>query len=524
MPEQNDEEYLYGGGFDDRFTAFARQVTTDYKDYNNLLLQSFISGRTLLLNDGYIFQHPQIQEDLKREANGEKSLLFTLAEEGQIIVVAREGANGTPLELLPFQKSAPPSLRNVHKYLEDNNSWGDVEKGLKTLDKRCRRVSWPNYHKEIAFCRVMAMFYHSVSKSNSSQNAPSNNANNKLNDQFCRCFDAFHDYIVKSGNQQKTRTTWENIIKGFDPAYDESKDKTIRYNPAPPLNKQEHGDPEVREKLMAIANLAYHYAFVACYRNQGGGISNTLACTASQLVPDFAAYLAPKRNRQIVADDIDFSIKYPVLFSQAASAASGQFDQWDKLRNFVVDKKWKTLRAGFSNLLDKYNCDPTSENKNSLMNSREQLNNYAEQALAKIDPIFLPVYYTNKFLRRLENAPSWSGFLLTIQCDYIADKIISFMQDSFASISSTLLQITPSDYATFVGVATGVGLAGYVLHKAWNAAQSRMASGTPRTLIPETLWVEGAPFKAIINDLPLFDSNNPGKTYGESVLFPEFKG
>lgn len=503
------EHFLYGGTFDDRYTSFADSRRIDYRSYRRMILQSFFNGQTLLLNDGYIHQHPEILRDMEKEGVNHASMLSALAKAKQVAIAKRIDV---PLEELPFQDDAPDSLVDKHRDLVRENKWNDVRKGLVSLDKKCgRSASWSIYDKDVAFCRTMGFLHKHRELLR----------NKVLEEQFHRCFEAFCDYVCRR-NRKKPRTTWEIIVKGDDPAYletsGESKEKSPRPNPNPPMSSEEHADPKVRERLMTIANLAYSYAFVACYRKQeidGTGIrrngceSQTLAFSPTAQLGDLDSCLFQQVNMQEV--DIKarprrpLRVDYPALITEFCKADSlPSTKEYEDFVTLAEDSEWRQKRYEFSSALNQYCIDPKPISLGNLKVCQSSLNDYVRGTLLK---------KVSREFRR---------------CVPVVYSQANNFRPSFVSPLTRFLCSFGKNSCTVTGIALGLGglpIAAEVVSRAprvfdWGYGWFKSIYRSFQ-LEPTVFWTEGGSYKKITSDLPRY-ADVKETSLDEKVLFPTF--
>ena len=500
------EKFLYGGVFDDRITAFQSRTPT-LKDYHNLLLQAFLTGRKLLLNDGYILQHPLILEDMKKK----ESLLFALADRGQIVVSSRSSTNYVPLSELPRQKNAPPSMKERYKKEKASGAWDDVRRGLDRLD-RCSRASWPSFDKDVAFCRVMARFYSNVDRKNADRVATL----------FLKCWDAFHDYISRTGNYSFPRTTWECIVKGENPGPIHQTNNLF----TPPLSQSDHADENAREHLMAIANMAYHYAFVACCRldEAAAGVDDAeIAAPQTQAyslssprLSSFSACLRPERESIGGAYDKleTFEIPIPQIFERFLREDGQTWSpkEWNVLRTFIDDEDWRQKRLDFSERLNDYNVSYNRKELAALDSARSELKARVETMLSKTDLS----YRAHRALKYVLKSFSWRDawkripWFVRIPVPFFVEQKIQSVLEKRASSYATSSIAPAIPNAIGLGMVCATTLGGIW----WRYNESKI---TKISLTPDVLWVVGKPFDQISRALPKFA---PNAAYGESVLFP----
>ena len=78
---------VYAGLFDDRFDKYPNGYPRNEKFHEDNLINSLLLGDTLYINDGYVFQHPQLVKWLEQ---GENTLLYQMCQFGYVKFLQRD--------------------------------------------------------------------------------------------------------------------------------------------------------------------------------------------------------------------------------------------------------------------------------------------------------------------------------------------------------------------------------------------------------------------------------------------------
>ncbi len=228
--------YNYLGTLDDSVERFPWSFKTDEKRLDHSLAVQLITGRPILLNDGYLLQHSLcIKAILDRE-----SLLWALIDSGFISIMSR-GFNQFPLHEMPVRMSA--SVETMRMLINDKipgaPPWNEYRDKLEDIDNRMRAINnfvpWPKYDAGSGF---LVMTNRLIEHKSSIK---------KLGLTSIRSDDVllsfFREYVELLGkNLSAPRTQWEKLAKVYADNPDCAKNA-----------KKAHLE------LMILANEMYHY-------------------------------------------------------------------------------------------------------------------------------------------------------------------------------------------------------------------------------------------------------------------------
>ena len=129
--------YNYLGIIDDAVDRFPWRFKITPKSLDHSLAIQLLTGRPILLNDGYLIQHPIARESLMQR----DGLLWSMIDVGFVHVMARGEIEGYTLPEMPevmSNRGVKSYQRLVNDEIPDAPSWRSLRPHLERLDKRLR--------------------------------------------------------------------------------------------------------------------------------------------------------------------------------------------------------------------------------------------------------------------------------------------------------------------------------------------------------------------------------------------------
>lgn len=235
----------YYGSIDDVVHRYPWKFKLTSQRLFHSMAAQVIDGRPLLLNDGYLVNHPVARSAVLQKDN----LLWALLEKGFVKLYVRGGENYN-LQEMPERMSHVESFRDLVGDRVPGVSWRELRRKLASVDKRMRDhgalVSWPNYDTGSGF-KVL------VDRINAKESSARSLGLGFLvrNETLREFLKRFRDRL--ESDPRGPRDQWEKLAKQI------SEDR--RYNVENPT--------QFVAKFMRLANEMYHY-------NQGVMLAATL--------------------------------------------------------------------------------------------------------------------------------------------------------------------------------------------------------------------------------------------------------
>lgn len=234
--------FSYLGTLDDVVNRYPWRFKMDEARMNQSLVLQLVTGRPVLLNDGYIVNN----EVLRRQLRNKDSLFWHLIHEGFIYIYSR-GAGKYGIHEMPERMAHIGSFSDLIKGRVPGVDWPKLREDLEDLHARVERkagyVAWAPYDT--------ASGYEAFAKRLLESTARSAGLGNLTNTQVFRDFlNRFIDGQEASGRGPRDR--WETLAKSYanEPDYTSQPKQLVN-------------------AMMRLANEIYHY-------NVGVGLSATL--------------------------------------------------------------------------------------------------------------------------------------------------------------------------------------------------------------------------------------------------------
>ena len=218
---------VYAGLFDDRFDKYPNGYPRNEKFHEDNLINSLLLGDTLYINDGYVFQHPQLVKWLEQ---GENTLLYQMCQFGYVKFLQRD----QNVEFWRMNKKVKgvPSLRNA---IVSNGVESTLKSIVKLNDAKSDKilVPWPSYNAGFDIGKGFVGLMEQLRNLAVYMKRSDTSILKRVYDDFSRQLS-----IQRKG----PRTIWENVV-------------LARYPGKKHRSKQ--------NQLMCIANVCYHLNMVA---------------------------------------------------------------------------------------------------------------------------------------------------------------------------------------------------------------------------------------------------------------------
>jgi len=223
----------YLGTLDDVVQRYPWNIEIGQQQFNQMLIRKALLGEKIIINDGYLLNHPFARHALLNPTSSplkaliEANFVQIMSRSGSLLDVAEKMSAQGVESFQTLQKSADwPALRTMLK------QW---EPGLQRIENF---IPWPKKHISHGFDNMLCRSRH-LHVENLGMTAVTN-------DDFQRVFDLYT--LKNKSDKEATRTRWEQAcIKVL-------------------------GDtPNAKEKineLMGLASEAYHYNFAICLSAQ----------------------------------------------------------------------------------------------------------------------------------------------------------------------------------------------------------------------------------------------------------------
>lgn len=223
----------YLGTLDDVVQRYPWNIEMGQQQFNQMLIRKALLGEKIIINDGYLLNHPFARHALLYPTSSplkalvEANFVQIMSRSGSLLDVAQKMSAQNVESFQRLQKSAEwPALRTMLK------QW---EPGLQRIDNF---IPWPNKHISHGFdnmlCRSRQLYVENLGMTA------------VTDDDFQRVFDLYT--LKNKSDKEATRTRWEQAcIKVLG---DDSNAK------------------EKINELMGLASEAYHYNFAVCLSAQ----------------------------------------------------------------------------------------------------------------------------------------------------------------------------------------------------------------------------------------------------------------
>ena len=223
----------YLGTLDDVVQRYPWNIEMGQQQFNQMLIRKALLGEKIIINDGYLLNHPFARHALLYPTSSplkalvEANFVQIMSRSGSLLDVAQKMSAQGVESFQRLQKSAEwPALRTMLK------QW---EPGLQRIDNF---IPWPKKHISHGFdnmlCRSRQLYVENLGMTA------------VTDDDFQRVFDLYT--LKNKSDKEATRTRWEQAcIKVLG---DDSNAK------------------EKINELMGLASEAYHYNFAVCLSAQ----------------------------------------------------------------------------------------------------------------------------------------------------------------------------------------------------------------------------------------------------------------
>jgi hypothetical protein len=223
----------YLGTLDDVVLRFPWEFETGQHAFNQMLIRKALLGEKVIINDGYLLNHPFARKALLEP---ESSPLKALIEANFVHIMSRTGS------LLNVAETMATQGVDSFTALIKSSEWPSLRTMLKQWEPALQRAEnflpWPNKHVSHGFDSILCRAKH--------LDVDTLGMNALTNDDFQRIFDI---YLHKNiHDKEATRTRWEQACLQV-------------------LCDDVHAKQKMLD-AMGLANEAYHYNFAVCLSAQ----------------------------------------------------------------------------------------------------------------------------------------------------------------------------------------------------------------------------------------------------------------
>ncbi|QHJ12264.1 hypothetical protein FX988_02515 [Paraglaciecola mesophila] len=223
----------YLGTLDDVVQRYPWNIEIGLQQFNQMLIRKALLGEKIIINDGYLLNHPFARQAL---LNPTSSPLKALIEANFVQVMSRSGS------LLDVAEKMAAQGVESFQALQKSAEWPDLQRMLKQWEPGLQRIEnfipWPKKHISHGFDNMLGRSRH-LQVETLGMAAVSN-------DDFQRVFDL---YTAKNKtDKEATRTRWEQACLSI---LGDAPDAKAKIN-----------------ELMGLATEAYHYNFAVCLSSQ----------------------------------------------------------------------------------------------------------------------------------------------------------------------------------------------------------------------------------------------------------------
>ena len=223
----------YLGTLDDVVQRYPWNIEMGQQQFNQMLIRKALLGEKVIINDGYLLNHPFARQAL---LNPTSSPLKALIEANFVQIMSRSGS------LLDVAEKMSAQGVESFQALQKSSEWPALQSMLKQWEPGLQRIEnfipWPKKHISHGFDNMLGRSRH-LQVENLGMTAVSN-------DDFQRVFDL---YTAKNKtDKEATRTRWEQACLSI---LGDAPDAKAKIN-----------------ELMGLATEAYHYNFAVCLSSQ----------------------------------------------------------------------------------------------------------------------------------------------------------------------------------------------------------------------------------------------------------------
>ncbi len=231
MAHRNRRTATYIGTLDDMALKYPWNFQMGEDFLNREIFRSVVLGREILINDGYLINHPLA---LSQVMEGDNSPLRALAREGHVRILCRDKENEN-FHLMP-EKMATNGISTYQKLIRQSN-WPETRRRLESFGNSIRSRGgieyWPSTDMSISFERLIDRL-DGLSTGQIGLTSVSDVLFRKVLEHFRRSMREHKD---------RPRDRWEKVCRSMVTLYDcTDRELAVR-------------------QLMNLANEVYHYNF-----------------------------------------------------------------------------------------------------------------------------------------------------------------------------------------------------------------------------------------------------------------------
>ncbi|MCF2949293.1 hypothetical protein L0668_14335 [Paraglaciecola aquimarina] len=227
------QTFTYLGTVDDVVQRYPWEMDMGTQQFNQMLIRKALLGEKVIINDGYLLNHPVARQALLDPTS---SPLKALIEADFVKIMSRSGS------LLDLAEKMSAQGVESFRTLLHSSEWPTLRAMLKQWEPGLQKIEnflpWPTKHISHGFdnilCRSRGLSVESLSMCAAN------------NDDFQRVFDLYTQ--LNKSDKEATRTRWEQACIKI-------------------LGHGVNGKDKIRE-LMGLACEAYHYNFAVCLSAQ----------------------------------------------------------------------------------------------------------------------------------------------------------------------------------------------------------------------------------------------------------------